>query len=138
MGLNYGAPSVRFRLHDLVHLEGEFLTSVTEQGFALGAGTAVLIGDPYDAHLTLGVEVIDTFGTRLFSRLDVVTTERLVVAPVVEVTNMPHADEFGVRLLCEVRVDLGYGLSVAARGGYQARLATSGGPGIGATLSYAF
>jgi hypothetical protein len=138
VGLNYGAPSVRFRLRDFVHLEAEFLTSVTEQGFALGAGGAILIGDPYAEHLTLGVEVIDTFGARLFSRLDVATTRRLIVAPIVEVTNMPHADEFGVRLLCELRLDLGAGFNAALRGGYQARLATAGGPGFGGTLGYAF
>jgi hypothetical protein len=138
VGLNYGAPSVRFRLSDFMHLEGEFLTSVTEQGFALGAGGALLIGDPYAEHLTIGAEVIDTFGARLFSRLDVATTRQLIVAPIVEITNMPHADEFGVRLLCELRLELGAGLSAALRGGYQARLATAGGAGLGATLGYAF
>jgi hypothetical protein len=57
---------------------------------------------------------------------------------VIEVTNMPSAEEYGVRLLGEVSFELAGGFSLAARGGYQARVANSGGPSGGATLSYAF
>jgi hypothetical protein len=138
VGLNYGAPSVRFRLHDAVHLEGELLTSVTEVGFSWGGGAAVLIGDPYGSKLTLGFESIQTFGTRFWSRMDVRANDHLVVAPIVELTNMPSAEDYGLRLLGEAAFDVGGGFSVAARGGYQARLATSGGPAFGGTLSYAF
>ena len=51
---------------------------------------------------------------------------------------MPHADRFGVRLLSEVAVDAGAGFHIAARGGYQARTFTSGGPSVGTTVSYSF
>ena len=138
VGLNYGAPTVRFRLHDAVHLEGELLTSVTEVGFSWGGGGALLIGDPYGSKLTLGFESIQTFGTRFWSRMDVRANDRFVIAPIVEITNMPSAEDYGVRLLGEAQLEVGSGFAVAARGGYQARLATSGGPAFGATLSYAF
>jgi hypothetical protein len=46
LGLNYGAPSVRLRLGEIWHVEGEFLSSVTEVGFSVGTGAALLIGDP--------------------------------------------------------------------------------------------
>jgi hypothetical protein len=138
VGLNYGAPTVRIRLNDLFHLEGEFLTSVTEVGFSVGAGSALLIGDPYGSKLTLGFEAVEVFGNRFYSRMDIVAGRGVAVAPIIEVTNMPHADTYGVRLLGEVGVDVGQGFGVAVRGGYQARLSTSGGPSGGATLSYAF
>jgi hypothetical protein len=138
VGLNYGAPTVRFRLHDMVHAEGEFLTSVTEVGFSVGAGAALLFGDPYGSKLTLGVEGIEVFGVRFFSRMDIVATPSFTVAPIVEVTNMPHADQYGVRLLGEIEWAVGGGFSAAARGGYQARLFTAGGPSAGLTLRYAF
>ena len=138
VGLNYFAPTVRFRLHDQIHIEGELLGSVTEVGFSSGAGSALLLGDPYGSKLTLGFEAIQTFGSRFFSRVDVVVTDNVTVAPIVEVTNMPSAEKYGVRLLGEVALDLGGGFSTAVRGGYQARLATSGGPSAGATISYAF
>jgi hypothetical protein len=138
VGLNYGAPTVRFRLHDIVHMEGEFLTSVTEVGFSVGAGAAVLVGDPYGSKLTLGVEGIEVFGVRFFSRMDIVATPSFTVAPIVEVTNMPHADQYGVRLLGEIEWAVGGGFSAAARGGYQARLFTAGGPSAGVALRYAF
>ncbi|HEY6561351.1 MAG TPA: hypothetical protein VI072_28960 [Polyangiaceae bacterium] len=138
VGLNYGASTLRFQLGDAWHVEGEFLTSLTEVGFALGGGGALLIGDPYGSKLTLGFESIDVFGTRFWSRMDIASHERFSVAPIVEITNMPHADSYGVRLLGEVGATLGGGLTLAARGGYQARLATSGGPSLGASLAYAF
>jgi hypothetical protein len=138
VGLNYGAPSVRFRLDDQIHIEGEALISVTEVGFSWGGGSSLLLGDPYGSKLVLGFESVQVFGTRFFSRMDVVASDRITVAPIVEVTNMPSADSYGVRLLGEMAFDAGQGFSVAARGGYQARRATSGGPALGATLSYAF
>ncbi len=138
VGLNYGAPSVRLRLADICHVEGEFLTSVTEKGFSLGAGAAVLIGDPYGGKLTLGFESIKTFGTRFWSRMDIPASSRLMFSPIIEIADTPHANKFGVRLLGELGVDLGAGFSVAARGGYQARLFTEGGASGGGTVSYSF
>lgn len=138
VGLNYGAPSVRLRLADICHLEGEFLTSVTEKGFSLGVGSAILIGDPYGGKLTLGFESIKTFGTRFWSRMDIPASSRLMFSPIIEIADMPHANKFGVRLLGELGVDVGGGFSIAARGGYQARLYTEGGASGGGTLAYAF
>jgi hypothetical protein len=138
VGLNYGAPSVRLRLADICHLEGEFLTSVTEKGFSLGVGAAVLIGDPYGAKLTLGFESIKTFGTRFWSRMDIPATSRVMFSPIIEIADMPHANKFGVRLLGELGFDVGAGFTLAARGGYQARLYTEGGASGGGTLAYAF
>src|SRR5262249_44893836 len=43
VGLNYGATTVRFRLADSWHLEGELLTSISETGFSVGTGAALLI-----------------------------------------------------------------------------------------------
>lgn len=138
VGLNYGAPTVRLRLDDIVHVEGEFLTSVTETGFSVGTGAAVLIGDPYASKLTLGFESIQVFGTRFWSRMDIMAGDRVSVSPLIEVTNMPHADNYGVRLLGELTARLGQGFSIAAHGGYQARVSTGGGPSAGCTVGYAF
>jgi hypothetical protein len=138
LGLNYGAPSLRVRLGDIWHVDGEFLTSVTEVGFSVGAGAALLIGDPYGSKLTLGFESIQVFGTRMYSRMDIAARRGLVIAPIVEVTNMPHADRFGVRLLTEARFDAGQGFTFGVLGGYQARVASSGGPALGLNAAYAF
>jgi hypothetical protein len=143
VGLNYGATTVRFRLADAWHLEGEFLTSITEIGFSVGTGAALLIGDPYGTKLTLGWETIGLdkatyFGTRFWTRLDIAVEDRVTLAPVIEVTDMPHAESYGVRLLGDVGVAVGHGFSVGIRGGYQARLSTSGGPAFGAQIAQAF
>lgn len=143
VGLNYGSPQVRFRLSDSWHLETELLTSVTETGFSVGTGGALLIGDPYGSRLTLGFETIGLsegtyFGSRFYSRMDIAAGPRVLVAPVVEVTDMPHAEAFGVRLLGEVGANLGRGFVASVRGGYQARKSTSGGPAFGGSLGLAF
>lgn len=138
VGLNYGAPRIRLRADDWVHFEAELLTSVTEVGFATGGSGAVLLGDPYGSKLTFGLESIAVFGTRGYSRLDVVASKRFSVAPIIEVSNMPHADRAGVRLLAEAGVGLGNGFRVDVRGGYQARSFDQGGPTLGSGLAYAF
>jgi hypothetical protein len=143
VGLNYAAPSLRFRLADAWHLEAELLTSVTEVGFSVGTGGALLIGDPYGSRLTLGAQTIGVaegtyFGTRLYSRMDIAANERFTIAPIIEATDMPHADAFGVRLLAEASAAVGGGFGVALRGGYQARRSASGGVGLGGTASLAF
>jgi len=142
VGANYGAPSIRLRIADAWHIEGELVASITEVGFSIGFGSALLIGDPYGSKLTLGFETIgisgEYFGTRFYSRVDIAATQRVHVSPIIEVTDMPHADTFGVRLLGDVWVDIVKGLSLSARGGYQARRSTSGGPSVGGTLAVAF
>jgi hypothetical protein len=141
VGLNYGAPTVIFRIVDLFHVEGELLTSVTEQGFAAGGGGAFHIGQPYGSKLVLGFEVIHQFGARFYSRYDIVRG-RFRASPLIEVTNMPHADRYGVRLLTELGFNLGAGWAAIVRGGYQARdfssAAVGGGPSFGLGIAYAF
>ncbi len=143
LGLNYGAPSIRLRLGDIWHVEGEFLTSVTASGFAVGTGGAVLIGDPYGSKLTLGFESIQGFGSRVYSRVDIAARPNLVISPIVEVTDAVRVTEasqnkFGVRLLTEARLALGAGFTLSALAGYQARVAASGGPTLGLGCSYGF
>ncbi|MBI2389080.1 MAG: hypothetical protein HYV09_05630 [Deltaproteobacteria bacterium] len=136
VGLNYGAPTATFRLHDLVHLETTLFTSVTEQGFSGGIGGALHIGDPYGSKLVFAGETIKTFGSRGWARLDIVRG-RVRVSPVVEVGDIPNARP-GVRLFTELGFMLPDGFLLALRGGYQARDFNSGGPSGGITLGYSF
>jgi hypothetical protein len=138
VGLNYGAPRIRLRAEEWLHVEAELLTSVTEVGFAVGGGGAILLGDAYGSKLVLGLEGIQVFGARGYTRLDLVASSRLALAPIIEVTTMPHADVAGVRLLGEAAIDLGAGLRLDVRGGYQARRFDQGGPTLGGGLAYAF
>ena len=63
---------------------------------------------------------------------------KITVAPSIEVTDMPHAGDFGVRLLADGGFVLGKGFTLWLRGGYQARISRSGGPAAGATLQFGF
>ncbi|APR75726.1 Hypothetical protein A7982_01072 [Minicystis rosea] len=143
VGLNYASPSVRFRMHDNWHADFSLLASITEVGFSVGGGTALLIGDPYGTHLTLGAESIGFqkgtyFGSRFYGRFDLLVRHALIIAPSIEATDMPHAGVFGIRLLADVVATLPHGISFGIRGGYQARKSDSGGVTVGTTLGVAF
>jgi hypothetical protein len=138
VGLNYGAPRIRFRATDWLHFDFELLTSITEVGFSVGGGGAVILGSPYATHVTLGGEGVQVFGARGFARVDIPAGKRLVVAPTIEVTNMPHASTAGVRLLLDANILLGRGFSIGLRAGYMARNFDNGGFGGGLQAGYAF
>ena len=136
VGLNYAAPTVRFRLSDIVYADGTLLSSVTQAGYSTGAGGALLIGDPYGTNLTAGFEVIQVFGARFYARTDIAVHPKVRLTPIIEVTNMPHADTYGVRLLGEATARVAPGVRVGLRGGYQARKFDSGGASFGALFAY--
>jgi hypothetical protein len=143
VGLNFAGANVRFRLASILHADLELMGSVTEIGFSTGAGAAVVLGDPFGTKFTVGWQTVgftrDTyFGTRFYTRLDLKATERITVAPNIEITDMPHAERFGVRLLADGGFVLGGGFTLWVRGGYQARISRSGGPTVGTTLQFAF
>jgi hypothetical protein len=142
VGLNYAEPWLRFRLADAWHVELAALASISEVGFSIGGGTALLIGDPYGTRLTLGAETIGFgstyFGSRFYTKLDLLVREGMTVGPAVEVTNMPHAETYGVRLYGDTSFTLPRGFGLGVRAGYEARLSTSGGAAAGGTVSYAF
>lgn len=142
-GLNYGAPGLRLRLHDLWHLELETMASISDEGFSTGGAFDLLVGDPHGSKLVLGAAFVGLteatyFGSSFTSRVDIAVHERVTVSPIVEVTDMPNAESFGVRLLADVGVAIGGGFSAHGVGGYQARVAAGGGPSIGGRVSYAF
>ncbi len=143
VGLNYGASSVRIRFADLWHMELEGLASISDEGFSTGGGTKLLVGNPYGSKLVLGASFVGVseatyFGSKFFSRVDLAASERVTVSPTIEITDMPNADRYGVRLLAEVDVEIGGGFSAQINGGYQARRAASGGPGIGGGVTLDF
>lgn len=138
VGLNYGAAHGTFAIVEGLAVTVEALTSVTEVGFSGGGGVALHIGDYFGEKLVVGVESIKTFGTRGYVRLDLARHDAWRVSPMIEVTDMPHAQRAGLRLLVEAAGKLGAGFSLVGRVSYQARDFHSGGPGAGLGLSYAF
>lgn len=138
VGLNYGSPRVRFRATDFLHFDAEFLTSITEVGYSVGGGGAVLLGDPLAMHVAFGMEGVQVFGVRGYTKVRLPLGTRVALTPSIEITNMPHADKAGVRLLTDLDVRLTAGLALGARLGYQARVFDTGGPTLGLGGSYAF
>lgn len=143
VGLNYGAPSLRLRMHEHWHLELEGMASISDEGFSTGGGMALMIGDPYASKLVLGMAFVGLsddsyFGSRFYSRVDLAAHERVTVSPIIEITDMPNAERWGVRLLAEIGIDLGAGFVAGLQGGYQARVSATGGPSVGGSLALGF
>ncbi len=142
VGANYAATTVTLRIADAFHFESELLTSITEVGFSLGGGNTVTIGDLYGTGLQFGWEAIgfnqSYFGSRFFTKMNVEVVNHLILSPAVEVTDMPHAENFGLRLLGEAKVTIGHSVEIGLGGGYLARLSVSGGPSLGGTFGLAF
>lgn len=138
VGLNYAAPWLRLRLDDWVYATGHLVTGVTEVDFSLGIGGQLTLGDPYGASLSAGFETIEGFGSRFFTRVNIVVSEGLLLSPIIEATDMPNAGRYGVRLLAELGFQLTPAFKLAVLGGYQARNAISGGPSLGTTASLSF
>ena len=138
VGLNYAAPWLRLRLSDSVYATGHLVTGVTEVDFSLGIGAQLTLGDPYGASLGVGFETIEGFGSRFFTRVNILVSEGLVLSPIIEATDMPNAGTYGVRLLAELGFQLTPQFKLAVLGGYQARNAVSGGPSLGTTASLSF
>jgi hypothetical protein len=138
VGLNYAAPWLRLRLEDVAFATVHVVTGVTEVDFSLGAGIELTFGDPYGASLDLGFEYIEGFGSRLFTRLNILASDRVRLSPMIEATDMPNARDYGVRLLGELGWEVTPELELTLHGGYQARAAVSGGVSLGAGASLAF
>lgn len=138
VGLNYAAPWLRLRLDDVAFATAHVVTGVTEVDFSLGAGLELTFGDPYGASLDLGFEHIEGFGSRLFTRLNIVASEQVRLSPMIEATDMPNARDYGVRLLGELGCKVTPVLELTLRSGYQARSAVSGGVSLGAGASLGF
>jgi hypothetical protein len=138
VGLNYAAPWVQLRMADSVHLSGHLVTGVTEVDFSMGAGAELTLGDPYGGNLSVGFESIQGFGSRFFTKVDIGVSDRILLSPIIEATNMPNADEYGVRLLAQLGVQLSREFRLSALGGYQARNAVSGGPSLGLSSELSF
>jgi hypothetical protein len=138
VGLNYAAPWLRLRLSDVAHATAHLVTGVTEVDFSLGGGLELTLGDPYGASLRAGFEHIEGFGSRFFTRLDILASDEVHISPIIEATNMPNAGRYGVRLLSEVGWQVTPELGLAVLGGYQSRSAVGGGVSLGATASLGF
>ena len=137
-GLNYAVPELRLRFHDVFHMDAGVIIGVNDEGFAFGGTGAMHIGDLYGPRLTLAFEGVQQLGVTAKTQVHLPLVDWLELAPVVELTNLPAGDRFGLRMLGDVVVRPGAGLSIRARGGYQTRFSEGGGPTIGGGLGLAF
>ena len=134
-----GWVETQWRLGTLLNLDTRALIQATPTGFGLGGRGELRFGDDIGSHFALGVESITEVGTTSYVRLGWGTVPHFPMAATIELSDYPskHRDT-GVRLLYDVAYDVGNGLRVGVRVGYQARDEGIGGLATGANVSFDF
>jgi hypothetical protein len=137
-GIDYGRAEVTLLADDGTRLRGSLLLGASQFGFEYGGGAALVLGDPRDVNLELGVEHVTTLGTTGRLRLGFLATERVPMGASIEVSNFPVGGDAGVRLLYDIGYRFGAVTRLSLRGGYQGRTSVTGGPSLGANFEYGF
>ena len=134
-----GWVETQWRLSDLLNLDTRALIQATPTGFGLGGRTELRFGDDIGSHFAVGIESITEVGVTSFVRLGWATVPHVPMAATIELSDYPssHRDT-GVRLLYDIAYDVGNGLRVGLRTGYQARDQGIGGPTAGANVAFDF
>jgi hypothetical protein len=152
-GMDYGYAELGLDLSESAGVSGRLLLGADEAGFASGAGATVRVGPENGARLELGGDAIQRVGWDGFIRFHWDTVPRFPMALGLHVTNVPAAPvvagaspgatpdrgaPVGMRILYDAGWQATSHLTLAVRAGYQARVATSGGPtlGAGATVEW--
>ncbi len=156
-GMDYGFAEVALDGTDLVGFTGKLILGADEAGFASGVGGAIRIGPDTSAHLEIGGQTIQRVGGDAFVRLAWDTVPRWPMALGLHVTNIPAATlkpggsptmsmqertdagaPVGLRIVYDVGFEVTQQVTIFVRGGYQARVATSGGPAVGGGMTVAW
>lgn len=118
-GLYYAHGEVNFELHRWFSVGLRPIVGVNAQGFVVGGGGVVRVGDMTGTHLSTAADAIDEVGYLTDLRLHWATVPRFPMALGVEFTNWPAGDDSGSG--ANLSYDLGWQLTdhwtVALRAG---------------------
>jgi hypothetical protein len=137
-GIDYGRAAVTLLATDVVRIRTAVLLGASQRGFEYGGGGSLVLGDPRDMNLDMGVEGITTLGATAHLRLGFLANERIPMGAAVEVSTFPVGEDAGVRLLYDVGYCFGPVTALRLRGGYQGRTSVSGGPSLALAFDYGF
>lgn len=138
IGLDYGSAEVVWRVLDLWRFRTTVGFGFSQEGFEVGGGLDMIIGEIDGPSLTVGVDGMTTLGATGRLRLGWRVTPRLPMGATVEVTTFPVGDEPGMRLLLDAAYQFYPGAYLKLVGGYRGWTSTIGGPSLGLELALAF
>ena len=138
VGFKYGDVELEFRLRPGFALIGRVVAGVATSGVNGGAAGRVRLGPEEGTNLMLGVSAVGQIGQAYTLDLSWDTVERLPMRAGVEVTNQPGVsqEDYGVRLLTELRYEVTDAVQVGGRLGYQLRNIEHAGPSFGGVLVF--
>jgi hypothetical protein len=149
-GMDYGYAEVSISGREDVGVQGRLILGADDVGFAKGGAASLRIGPPAGSRIEVGAQAIERVGYDLWARFDWATVPRHPMAVELHVTDIPAAPlrpgyppaapaserlddgaSAGVRAVFEAGWEFTVNMSLIARLGYQARIATAGGPSLG-------
>jgi hypothetical protein len=138
VGYKYGDVQVEMRFTRRFSTILRGVAGVERDGLAAGAAAHFRLGDEEGTYLRVGATTIGSVGQVYLLDLSWDTVPRLPMRAGVEVTNQPGvaAEDFGVRLLTEVRYELTEQVQLGGRLGYQLRNIQHSGPSFGGVLVF--
>ncbi len=138
VGFKYGDVELEFRLRPGFAVIGRVVAGVATGGVNGGAAGRVRLGPEEGTNLMLGVSAVGQIGQAYTLDLSWDTVERLPMRAGVELTNQPGVsqEDYGVRLLTELRYEVTDAVQVGGRLGYQLRNIEHAGPSFGGVLVF--
>ncbi len=140
VGYKYGIAEVELSLSPWLAILPRGIAGVQIDGFALGMGGTLRIGQEEGTSLLVGGLHLGDVGQLYHLQLAWNTVPRVPMSAEVSVTNQPGVslNDYGVRLVYEARYELTDWVQVGGRVGYQLRNIFHNGPGFGGTVVFAW
>ena len=138
VGYKSGRVEAELRLAPWVSTILRGVVGVELGGLHLGAAGHVRLGRDEGTHLRVGITSVGSVGQVYLLELGWDTVPRFPMRAAVEVTNQPgvSAEDYGVRMLQEVRYEVSDSVEIGGRIGYALRNIDHGGPTFGGVVVF--
>lgn len=138
-GVRFGYGGLRYRLRDKVWLDTKAMMGFGQDGFVVGVGGALTLGNDWRTAVTVGAEAMTELSYKAWLRLQWDTVPGVLMSATVATTNQPGAQiDAGSYVEFKVRYPVSQSLELAGTINYAARGNRPGGVGAGLHTRYMF
>lgn len=138
-GVRYGYGGVRYRLRDKVWFDSKAMMGFGQDGFAIGVGGALTLGNDWRTAVTVGAEAMTELSYKAWLRLQWDTVPGVLMSATVATTNQPDAKiDAGSYVEFKVRYPLSESFELAGTASFASRGNRPGGFGGGLQSRYMF
>ena len=138
-GVRYGYGGIRYRLRDKVWFDSKAMMGFGQDGFAVGVGGALTLGNDWRTAVTVGAEAMTELSYKAWLRLQWDTVPGVLMSATVATTNQPNAKiDAGSYVEYKERYPLSRSFEIAGTASFGSRGNRPGGFGGGVHSRYMF